>query len=221
MNLAHPQMETVLRIDGDSLTALVVEEPRFYRTFLCDLYDQLQGMPGELVLSEAGVTLPIAKWVELMDNCLHFELNRKSLLTRISAVLERQALSEGFFLRTSDLLCRLEAYMEDLAFSLPCDIVCEKCSASSLIKSMGIHIREEYEDPLERLLDYMELIREFDRDKLFVLVGLRSFFSDAALEAFGKTALDHGFRMLWLDCVDRKKLSRETRLTIDKDLCEF
>ena len=67
----------------------------------------------------------------------------------------------------------------------------------------------------------MELIREFDRDKLFVLVGLRSFFSDAALEAFGKTALDHGFRMLWLDCVDRKKLSRETRLTIDKDLCEF
>lgn len=66
-----------------------------------------------------------------------------------------------------------------------------------------------------------ELVREFDRDKLFVIVGLRSFFSDGRVEAFLKTAVDHGYRVLLLDCISREKLPGERRLTIDIDLCEF
>ena len=66
-----------------------------------------------------------------------------------------------------------------------------------------------------------ELVREFDRDKLFVIVGLRSFFSDGRVGAFLKTASDHGYRVLLLDCIAREKLPGERRLTIDIDLCEF
>ena len=70
-------------------------------------------------------------------------------------------------------------------------------------------------------MDSMELVREFDRDKLFVLVGLRSFFADERVELFLKTTLDHGYRVLLLDSTAREKLSHEKRLTIDIDLCEF
>lgn len=74
---------------------------------------------------------------------------------------------------------------------------------------------------LERLADYMELIREYGRDKLFVLVGLRGLFSDEMLERFARTVSDHGYRVLLLDHVEGKKFPMERRLTIDKDLCEF
>ena len=221
MILAHPQMDTVLDFDGQYVNGLVIEEPEFYRSILCDFYGQLQGEPGKLVLSDKGNTLPISKWVELVDNCVHFDLNRKSLLNKVCAAMERTAVSESFFLRTSELLCKLEAYMDELAFELPGDIVCEKCTISGLLKAMGISLRDEYEDQLERILDYMELIREFDRNKLFVLVGLRSFFSDDHVEKFLKTALGHGYQILMFDCVSRKELSCEKRLTIDNDLCEF
>ena len=122
---------------------------------------------------------------------------------------------------TSELLCSLERYVDELAFELPGDIICKKCSVSALLRGIGIGLRDDYEDPLERLIDFMELVREFDRDKLFVLVGLRNFFSDVKVEAFLKTALDHGYRLLLLDSVARDKLSCEKRLTIDNDLCEF
>lgn len=85
----------------------------------------------------------------------------------------------------------------------------------------GIHLRDEYNDPLERLLDYMELVREFERDKLFVLVGMRSFFADREMELFFRTVLAHGYRVLLLDSIDRERSQYEKRLTIDKDLCEF
>lgn len=221
MILAHPQMDTVLEFDGRAVNTLVVENPDFYRSLLCDLYGQLQGDEGKLILSEKGKTLPIGKWVELVDNCIHFELNRKSLLTKICAAMERTAVSESFFLKTSELLCALEAYVDELAFELPGDIVCEKCSVAGMLKGIGVSLRDDYEDPLERLIDFMELVREFDRNKLFVILGLRSFFSDERVEVFLQTALSHGYRLLLLDSIAREKLPGEKRLTIDIDLCEF
>ena len=87
--------------------------------------------------------------------------------------------------------------------------------------TIGGTLRDDYADPLERLIDFMGLVREFDRDKLFVLVGLRSFFADDRVELFLKTVLEHGYNVLLLDSIAREKLPCEKRLTIDKDLCEF
>ena len=221
MILAHPQMDTVLDFDGAQVNALVVDNPDFYRSLLCDIYGQLQGDEGKLILSDKGKTLAISKWVELVDNCIHFELNRKSLLTKVCAAMERTAVSEAFFLKTSELLSVLENYVDELAFELPGDIVCEKCSVTGILKGVGISLRDDYADPLERLIDLMELVREFDRDKLFVLVGLRSFFADGRVELLLKTVLEHSYRVLLLDSIAREKLPYEKRLTIDNDLCEF
>ena len=221
MILAHPQMNTALDFDGPFVNALVVENPDFFRHLLCDLYGQLQGDSGKLILSDKEKTLSVSKWVELVDNCIHFDLNRKSLMSKVCAAMERTAVSETFFLKTSELLCALEHYVDELAFELPGDIVCEKCSVSGLLKGIGISLRDDYEDPLERLLDFMELVREFDRDKLFVLVGLRSYFADSRMELFLKSVLEHGYHVLLLDSIAREKLSQEKRLTIDNDLCEF
>ena len=73
-----------------------------------------------------------------------------------------------------------------------------------------MHVRDEYEDPLERLTDYMELVREFDRDKLFVLLNLRSYFTDTQISAFLKTISINRYHILLIDCVDRPKLAEES-----------
>ncbi len=221
MILCHPQMETIIDFAGREVPALVIENPAFFRTLMMDLYAQKNGEEGQFVLSENGKTLSISSMVELLDNCLQFNLNTKPLLNKIAAAMEQMAAGEDFFLKTADILQRLEQYMNELAFAFDCDIVCERCTTAGVIKAMGIALRDEYEDPLERLVDYMELIREFDRDKLFVLVNLRCFFDDSAVEHFLQTTLEHGYRVLLLDSVERKKLSIERRLTIDIDLCEF
>lgn len=58
-------------------------------------------------------------------------------------------------------------------------------------------------------------------DKLFVMVGMRSFFTDTEMELFFRTVLAHKYRVLLLDSSDRERSQHEKRLTIDKDLCEF
>lgn len=221
MILCHPQMETIMDFSKTKVQTLVIEAPSFLRAFLQDLYDQIDGMEGEMVLSEQDKQLAIGNWVEVMDNFLNFDMNKKHLLNKIIGQMEKIAGSDVFFLKTADILQRLEAYTSELAFSFDCDIVCGHCTVGGLLKGMGVTVRDEYEDPLERLIDYMELVREFERDKLFIYVNLRSFFSDAEVEGFLRTALDHGYRILLIDAQSHEKLSLENRITVDNDLCEF
>lgn len=221
MILCHPQIETLLDVSLPGVTSLVIENPVFYRELLMDLYAQMDGMAGKFVLSHEGKTLSIATWVELIDNVLHFDLNTRTLLGKVQSAMEQTAVNETFFLKTAELLQQLERYTQELAFQFDCDILCKHCSVSGLLKAVGISLRDDYEDPLERLADYMELIREFDREKLFVLVNLRSFFDDDHVEKFLETVSAHGYRLLLLDGIERKKLPQERRITIDNDLCEF
>ena len=221
MILCHPQIETLLDVSLPGVTSLVIENPVFYRELLMDLYAQMDGMAGKFVLSHEGKTLSIATWVELIDNVLHFDLNTRTLLGKVQSAMEQTAVNETFFLKTAELLQQLERYTRELAFQFDCDILCKHCSVSGLLKAVGVSLRDDYEDPLERLADYMELIREFDREKLFVLVNLRSFFDDDHVEKFLETVSAHGYRLLLLDGIERKKLPQERRITIDNDLCEF
>lgn len=219
--LCHPQMETRLRFEQGAVPSLVIESPAFLRRFMESLYAQLRGEAGELILSEGDRSIELSSWAEIIDNCFRLELNTKPLLTKITAQMERTAVEEAFFLKTAELLRRVESYIGELAFSFDCDLVCNRCTVGGLVKAMGVAFRDEYEEPLERVLDYMELVRELDRDKLFILPHLRSYFSDEELERFLGTVIDHRYRVLLIESTERKKLSGEWRITIDNDLCEF
>ena len=121
-------------------------------------------------------------------------------------------------------LSNIENIIGEWAFSFPCDIIAGKISVSTLLKSVGIELRDEYEGDrggVEKILDYMELVREFDRNKLFITVNMRSFFDDEIIAEFMKTVISHEYRVLMLESQAYPKLAFEKRVTIDADLCEF
>ena len=67
----------------------------------------------------------------------------------------------------------------------------------------------------------MELVREFDGDKLFVTVNMRDWFSDESIQAFMHTVLSHEYKVLMIEACSHSRLCEEQRVTIDMDLCEF
>ena len=69
------------------------------------------------------------------------------------------------------------------------------------------------------LLDYFELVREFEADKLLITVNLRSFYSDKSISAFLRSIIDHKYRVLMLESCEHVLLAEEKRVIIDKDLC--
>lgn len=71
----------------------------------------------------------------------------------------------------------------------------------------------------EKLLDYFEMVREFERNKLFFTVNLRSFLSDKEAEAFFRSVVMHEFSVIMFENKDYPKSKWEKRLILDADLC--
>ena len=67
----------------------------------------------------------------------------------------------------------------------------------------------------------MELVRELDRDRLFIMVNMRSYFSDEDMGIFTESASLHDFKVLLLESISLPTLPYTKRYTIDEDLCEF
>ena len=221
MKLVHPLLQTVFDTEQHSVLSLVSENANFFRTFLEDLTAQINGEPGQIVLSLRDQPVDAGKYLEVLDQFVPFEINRKPLLTKILGVLEKKALNEDFYFSTRTLLADVEKYAEDLAFFFYFDIICSKVSVSSLLRAIGIELRDDYENLAEKILDYMELVREYDRDKLFLSVNLRSYFSERETEMFVGSASLHGFHLLMLENREYPRLPNEFRVVIDEDLCEI
>lgn len=221
MNFAHPQLDHVLRLDGGGVATLVIEQPQFFRALLQDVDEQINGGRGQAVLSRDDRPLPFDHHAELIDGFLHFQLGRKPLLTKLTNRLEALAVEEENYPRAAQLMGELEKFIMELSMSLPCDIYCSKMSFGGILRAVGVDIAEDQGSDLERLLDYMELTRELDHERLFILVNLRSYYSDAEVEAFFASVLAHEILILPVDSVSRARLKNEQRVTVDDDLCEF
>ena len=221
MRFVFPEIHELFDTTKGGVPTLVIESRSLYLRLLSDLKQQSEGFDGKAVLSDNGKTLEISKYAELIYDFIALELNQKSLLTKLVAAMEKQAYAAEHFLQTRQLLAALEQYVETLAFDFPCDIVASKLNIGALLKGIGIEIRDENNDQLERLLDYLQLVREFDRDKLFITVNMRSYFEDQDMDMFLDTVLAHGYHLLMIENKAYPMLKNENRLTIDEDLCEF
>lgn len=221
MKLSYPYLSEVFIIENQAVNTLVVESQKFFREILLDIKSQTEGCNGNTVLSDEGVTLSFSKYAEIITDFLSFDINRKELLTRVVSALEKEAYSETNFMQTQELLSSVESYIDTLAFEYSCDIVPTKIHMSGILKSAGILIQCDSKDPLDMLLDYMELVREFDHDKLFITVNLRSYYNDETILKFMETVLAHDYKVFMIENKDYPVLAKEKRRTVDEDLCEF
>lgn len=226
MKLAYPDFGEVFHWEAgaETLPTLVLENQSLFRRFIKDLSLASDGADTPVVLSRDDSPIDFSKYAEVLFDFVRFSCNQKPLLNKICTALEHNALSPDRYVQTQTLLADIERTVGDWAFDFPCDIVATKISVSALLKAIGIEINESYEGEYgeaERIIDYMELVREFDRDKLFITVNMRCFFPDEVTEAFMKTALAHEYRVLMIESKSYPMLSLEKRWTVDEDLCEF
>lgn len=148
-------------------------------------------------------------------------MNRKSLLTKLYSDLEKKAQSPETYSKTGELLGEMERYILGLSEDLPFEINCQKLAIGSIIRALAPEIEENDKNPIERLFTYIELVRELDRDKLFIMVNMRSYFSDEEMEKFAESVSLHDFKVLLLESYEAPKLNHTKRFVVDADLCEF
>ncbi len=222
MNLKLSGIEHIIDCGNSAyINSVVIESPRLLCEVLMDLECQIQGDDGKSVVSENDKVLPTAKCLEVHTRFVPFELNQKNLINKATAKLIEIALDEENYMQSSELVGDLERYLMNLSIGLTGSIDTSKVSIENLIKNSGLTFVDDYSLLSEKLLDYFELVREYDQDKIFVLLNLRSFLSTNELQQFVDEILLRRFQVVLIESTEYSLLDKEKRLLIDDSLCEI
>jgi len=221
LKLTHPEIATVFDTDIPFVNTIVIESPEFLCRFLSDITSQCNGDDGKTVLSDNNKLLAFDKFAEYIDSFIPFDINRKSLITKITSAIEKSASGEAFYLSTLEHLSQTERFLNSVSFDIPCSLVFPKLSIGSIIKATGVEIVDDYNSLGEKLIDFFELTKELDRKKLFILFNLRSFMSDDECILFLDTVLSHEHDVIMMETSVHPVLEKEKRTIIDADLCEI
>lgn len=221
MKLAYENFSTVVETSAQTMTGIIIENPQMLYTFLVDMKEALDGNGQGIVLSSDNRVVDFTKNAELLTDFIQFDLNQKALLSKIAASMDKISESESFYSSSQQLLAQIENHIMEMTIDLPCDLVCEKLSMQSVIRAMGISLVEDYSCLEEKLLAYMDLVRDFLGKKLFIFVNVRGLIPYHNLQELVDTALLREHELLLIDNAAYPKLKQEKRLVIDEDLCEI
>lgn len=221
MTFAHEEIGHIISFDSDSVAELVIENHKLFFALVEDFFNQSDGLAGKIVISHNNKPLEISRHCEILTQFAPFDMNKKTLLSKIHSALEKDAINEENYMKTMEFLKDLEMFLDNLSKDFPCPLTFQKLSVSSLIKAASPEVDDVTKPPLEKILDYMDLVREFDRDKLFVTVNLRTFFDDSEMGIFTESVCFKGIKLLMLENFSQKPLNHARHYTVDDDLCEF
>lgn len=219
MKIILPQIDYVFDCSGDRCSSIIIENQNAFYNIVADICNQIAGEEGQSVLSEDNKTLSIAKYGELISQFVPFDINQKNLLTKITTQMQHIAVDESHYMRTNELMGMLERYFMELSVEMVGNLDFQKVTADAMIKASGVHIDDIYDNLGEKLLDYFELVQEYDERKLFVLVNVRSYISDAEMKLFLESVLAREVQILMLEGSEHSLLEKEKRHIVDADMC--
>lgn len=221
MKLVYKDMGHIISFDNGYVSELVIENKNMFFEAVNSALVQADGGDGNFLLSLSDRPVEFSRYADVTVQFSPFQINRKSMLAKLYVWLEQKALFAENYKATGDLLGALERYVLQLSEDLPFEVDCQRLSIGHIIKAISPEIDESDKNPLEKIFAYMELVRELDRDRLFVMINMRTYFSDKDMENFTESVCLHGFKVLLIESSDKGKLKNTKRYTIDEDLCEF
>ena len=221
MKYVYPEIGKVFETGSDFVNTLVIENQGLFCRIIEDFQNQINGFEGKGVLSTDDKIMPMNKNLEVFSQFVPFEINRKNLISKICSAIEAKAINEEFCFKTSELMTEIESFLMERSFDFDCNLSFERLNFASLVKASGLEIADDYDSLGEKIIDLMELITEFDREKFYVIINLRSYLSDEETERFMDTVIRHRFSVLMIESNEHLLLPRESRFLVDKDLCEI
>ena len=221
MKLVYASTGHVLDFDKGLVNELIVENKKLFFEMVNSISMQADGLHGGWLLSMADKPMEFSRYVDLSVQFAPFQINRKSLLSKLYVSLEQKSVLPENYVNSMQLLGDLERYLLQLAQDFPFELHFQKLAMGPIIRAISPEIDEEEKSAIEKVFAYMEMVRELDRDRLFIMINMRSYFSDEDMETLIESVCLHDFKMLLVESTERNRLKNTNRYVIDDDLCEF
>ncbi len=224
MKLVHPELEFSIDFSEGSITSIFFDSPSLLRKFLFGFLNQYENDEGSFVLSEDGDEISLQNNVSFITDSLCFDINDKRLTNKIQSQLKAYAISEEMYEYTVEMLAHLDRYSERIKETFIYPVANKESEAASLIKMLNFTIDFDYENELEKLLEYMNMMHDICGVKAFVVLNLFHLFSIEEIKVFCENIKLHGHSLLLINSgslISDQPMEFLRKIIIDSDGCQI
>ncbi|HHX79074.1 MAG TPA: type II-A CRISPR-associated protein Csn2, partial [Acholeplasmataceae bacterium] len=177
MKLASMNLSRQININENTIPIIKIENKRLFRNVILDIYEQIEGKNGELILSDNNKEIKFSKNVEIVNDYININLNDKRILNKLYNVLKIKTLEEyDNYSKISEIITE---YIQELLYDEELDLVqINNIDPVDIFKSVSINIDDSSKCVIEKFLDYINLSETFMNTKLFVFINFKDFFTD-------------------------------------------
>jgi CRISPR type II-A-associated protein Csn2 len=224
MKVVSPDINLPLVEENTLINETIIESEEYFSTIVFDLYEQLAGKSGQIIISEEG-TLCSIKTVTLVAEPLDVDINSRTTLNRLYKHIETKAnveqLPEPYYHALRNLYDTI-THLWDNFFLEPSHV--EDVSLSQVLSLFQMRFPDDSLNFGERIIDFMEVHRELFGIKLFIFVQIRAFLPPDVFESLLSSIRYGKFQVWFIESSERKQplnTDHYRRLIIDRDGCEI
>lgn len=167
MMLSYPILENSIKFEENIIDILVIENPKYYRDFIEQIWKLERDMDSTAFLSVNYEIINFAKTAQVIYFYGDMDFNNRKIIAKIIRDIIAIA-NEEYYLETIDLISRTHNYISDILSELNIELSYEDIDIESLLKSIKLSVSEEYTTLLSKICDYIDLINQIFGKKIFI-----------------------------------------------------
>lgn len=220
MTLSHNIFNSPIEFEENTLNLLIIENKEYCQKIITELIDQIDGKDGDFLLFSGYKELKFLKSAEIITDLFHLNVNQTKFLTKLYGEIKTRFLQKEDFDKFSNLSSSILRFLDIVAEDFEYQITYESdVDIAALLKVQGVKFILDGKTLLEKLLDYMKILRDFYGIKLFIIPNLKSTLSENEFNNFKSYIFYNKIDVLIIETVFTPPKNNEKIKIIDKDLC--
>lgn len=220
MTFAYAPLNLFAEMPEDTVTSLILEQPKLFYEFVSDIYAQSCGLSGTACFSDLNAAFSISKNAVLITQLIPFEMNQKPLLNALYTRMKKLSQEKELYLSSHELSGKIDTFINSLTEQCEEELVWDHLEdITALLKAVSLRFYEEQPDLPSQFLDYMLACREYLGKQLFITVNLRSYLGQSEAASLFHSIVLHKLSVL---CIENREYSRvrdEKCIIVDQDYC--
>ncbi|MDY5963740.1 MAG: type II-A CRISPR-associated protein Csn2 [Peptostreptococcus porci] len=223
MKLVNSNLEMIIDFEKGYFQLLTIENKSYYRKFIYNLINQIEGNEGNFCLSNNDKILDMSKQMVAISDIFNIDINSKKIKNKLISIISNEV--KDSYDEIKHLIDNLENSIDAVIFDFETPIYRKKdIFFEDLLKLVDIEF-EKTDDVLDTLLNYIELCSNYLSVDVFVFFNLSIFFTEGEFELFCEEMIKKEYYILDIESEIRDCFpidsSRIVRYIIDIDLCEI
>lgn len=219
MRINIPQVGFETKIVEGKVTVISIESPEHYASVLNDIWNQSNGIPGEVIWSENEKQLRFDSEISCIFNVLDLDLNNRKVITKLYKELSQNG-NDQLPEETARMKKVIFEYLDRLLQTVPYGIDYDfELELSAVLKCFNVKLTPVDEDLLSKTIDYLRAQNDICRINNFILIQGKSYFSNTQLQQLYEFVRYHKLNLIILENIHTNIAEYEKNWIIDFDNC--